>query len=285
VGRLENLADDVTQPLEIKHQNSGERITLDSSGFETSGDVRPGRNLILEQTTSRTPDSVVHQYRGQNFTSSIWADSAGQADMTMNGVQNGILDGTESVKSGSSDGVDDFGLAKGTTGPKDLPENETFGMALSIKGTDTTNNTRIFNSSNGPDEQFNISDSDAFGGGNGRLLLFLRDGNRESLAVETDDIIFTGDEKLIVINKNSNNAAGIEFYVNDMVNTAPSSIRSTGNFLHTNYSNPINMGFFARNSGGTIDEFKAFNSALFEFSVEPYSQSERSDLKARRPEI
>jgi hypothetical protein len=35
VGGLENLADDVTQPLEIKHQNSGERITLDSSGLTT----------------------------------------------------------------------------------------------------------------------------------------------------------------------------------------------------------------------------------------------------------
>jgi hypothetical protein len=34
VGRFNNTADDVTQPLEIKHQNSGERITLDGSGFE-----------------------------------------------------------------------------------------------------------------------------------------------------------------------------------------------------------------------------------------------------------
>jgi hypothetical protein len=35
VGRFNNTADDVTQPLEIKHANSGERIALDSSGFET----------------------------------------------------------------------------------------------------------------------------------------------------------------------------------------------------------------------------------------------------------
>jgi hypothetical protein len=35
VGRFNNLADDVTQPLEIKHANSGERITLDSSGLKT----------------------------------------------------------------------------------------------------------------------------------------------------------------------------------------------------------------------------------------------------------
>jgi hypothetical protein len=33
VGRFNSTADDVTQPLEIKHQNSGERITLDSSGL------------------------------------------------------------------------------------------------------------------------------------------------------------------------------------------------------------------------------------------------------------
>jgi hypothetical protein len=34
VGRFNNTADDVTQPLEIKHQNSGERITLDDSGLK-----------------------------------------------------------------------------------------------------------------------------------------------------------------------------------------------------------------------------------------------------------
>jgi hypothetical protein len=35
VGRFDNTANDVTQPLEIKHQNSGERVTLDSSGLKT----------------------------------------------------------------------------------------------------------------------------------------------------------------------------------------------------------------------------------------------------------
>jgi hypothetical protein len=35
VGRFNNTADDVTQPLEIKHANSGERITIDSSGLQT----------------------------------------------------------------------------------------------------------------------------------------------------------------------------------------------------------------------------------------------------------
>jgi hypothetical protein len=33
IGRLSKTANDVTEPLEIEHQNSGERITLDSSGF------------------------------------------------------------------------------------------------------------------------------------------------------------------------------------------------------------------------------------------------------------
>jgi hypothetical protein len=45
VGRFNNTADDVTQPLEIKHANSGERITLDSSGFETSGDISVGGSV------------------------------------------------------------------------------------------------------------------------------------------------------------------------------------------------------------------------------------------------
>jgi hypothetical protein len=45
VGRFNNTANDVTQPLEIKHANSGERITLDSSGFETSGDIVVGGSV------------------------------------------------------------------------------------------------------------------------------------------------------------------------------------------------------------------------------------------------
>jgi hypothetical protein len=35
VGRLNNALNDVTEPLEIEHQNSGERIKIDNSGFES----------------------------------------------------------------------------------------------------------------------------------------------------------------------------------------------------------------------------------------------------------
>jgi hypothetical protein len=58
VGRFNNTADDVTQPLEIKHANSGERITLDSSGFETSGDVRVNGQTSADKLQIGGSDSV-----------------------------------------------------------------------------------------------------------------------------------------------------------------------------------------------------------------------------------
>jgi hypothetical protein len=59
VGRVNNTASDVTQPLEIKHANSGERITLDSSGF-TTDDIsikRVADNYVFaEAFAGATPD-------------------------------------------------------------------------------------------------------------------------------------------------------------------------------------------------------------------------------------
>jgi hypothetical protein len=48
VGRIDNAAADVTEPLEIKHANSGERITLDSSGFETRSVTSTGSVTVTD---------------------------------------------------------------------------------------------------------------------------------------------------------------------------------------------------------------------------------------------
>jgi hypothetical protein len=65
VGRLENVADNASDPLEIKHQNSGERVTVDNSGLKTQkiDDDRlyagafPGSNADLRLSNALTAAS------------------------------------------------------------------------------------------------------------------------------------------------------------------------------------------------------------------------------------
>jgi hypothetical protein len=284
VGRLENFTDDVTQPLEIKHANSGERIALDSTGLETNGDVRPGRNLILEEKAVRTPNSVVHQYRGQNFTDSVWADSVGEADIILNGPQNAVLDGSESVKSGKSDGVDDFGITStnSPSNPSDLPENESFGVAFTFQSQDKTNKSAWFGcESQTSDVFFRVIDVDALDGSNGELLFNLNDGT-DSLNVETTDSFADGQVHLVCINKKSNNPSDVNIYVDDM--TTPVSVNASGQFDNTSYSLNRDMTFFANNRT-SVDQFKSFFAGLFEFNEDIYDSVDRQNLKTRRPEV
>jgi hypothetical protein len=291
VGRFNNTADDVTQPLEIKHQNSGERITLDSSGFETSGDIRPGRNLILDQTVADTPNSVIHQYRGQNVTNSIWADSVSDADMLMNGPQNTILDGSDSAQGASSDGVDDFAVASRSTStqsnPADLPEKKTFGIALTFQTTDASDLTSYFATLSATNSRFSLSDTDFFSGETGNLVFTVQDTDGNSFDVETDPSISfaDGNVHICVINKNGNSASDINIYVDDLTTPVSTTIQRAQGFDPTRYDNPGELVFFARDNQGTIERFKQFSAGLFEFSTEPYSQIERNNLKSRRPEV
>jgi hypothetical protein len=76
----------------------------------------------------------------------------------------------------------------------------------------------------------------------------------------------------------------MEIYVDDMSTVASSIILDEG-FDHTNYSNNSNMGFFSANNDGTAKSFKNINVGLFEFNTSVYTQTQREELKARRPEI
>jgi hypothetical protein len=62
VGRLENVADNASAPLEIKHQNSGERVALDSSGFETRSVTSTDSVTVTDGEAANT----LHYGSGQN---------------------------------------------------------------------------------------------------------------------------------------------------------------------------------------------------------------------------
>jgi len=117
------------------------------------------------------------------------------------------------------------------------------------------------------------------------LYLLLSDDNDNTLAVETDNSYTDGNVHLVVINKTGNSAGDINIYVDDMSSTVSTTVRTNQAFDHTNYSPSTDFGFHARRGGGTTDQYKALDSGIFEFNTDTYSQSERDDLKKRRPEV
>jgi hypothetical protein len=229
------------------------------------------------------PDSVVHQYRGENFTTSTWPDTAPsgpQADMSINGVSASTLNG---ARAASSDGVDDFALADG---PQTLPQNETFGVAFVIQKTSANSVTEALIDV-AENSTFELLDLQNFDGSAGEVALLLTDSNGAPLNVEVDTAgtqITDGDTHLVCTNaETSQGASGIDFYVDDMTTPQPTTTINDGGFDNTSYSISEEAGFFARNNDGTTDRFTEFSSSFIEFNEERYSQQERLDLKQRAP--
>jgi hypothetical protein len=246
---------------------------------------RPGddpaqfRSPVRPVQVPTAPDSVAHQYRGENFTTSTWPDTAPsgpQADMSINGVSASTLNG---ARAASSDGVDDFGLADG---PQDLAQNETFGVAMVIAGTDKTDNTNFFGIRE-PSPAFQIIDADFSDDKTGQPLLFLDDGTGDRLAIESTVNVMDSNAHLITMNKLANSGAGaVKMFVDDMTTDTATIVFDEG-FDHANYTASQSMRFFARANVGDIDAHKAFNTTFIEFNEQPYSQQDRLDLKQRAP--
>jgi hypothetical protein len=243
--------------------------------------VQTEQGVFSVTDTVGAPNSVKHQYRAQNFTTSTWTDTAPngpQADMSINGVSASTLNGDRSA---SSDGVDDFAVSDG---PQTLPEQKQFGIAFVFRSSDTTDGSRWFGvSDSNTGAIFNIEDSDTFTGETGNLILRTKGGSGD-LLVETADQFVDGDVHLVVINKIANSGSGaVEFYVDgQQVN---STVQIDSGFDHTNYSMNRDMHFFGRNqvNGSGARDFKALDMPFIEFNEEPYSSTERQNLKQRAP--
>jgi hypothetical protein len=318
VGRFNNTADDVTQPLEIKHQNSGERITLDSSGFGTSGDISVGGSVqstdevnllnrvndpqspdngdiwfrsderqfrvqtdtgiqVLKQISIPQPDSVLHQYTGENFTTTSWSDSVGQKSMSINGVSASTLNGD---KSASSDGVDDLGKAAIAS----LFSQQEFGIAFVFQTTDNTDGSSIMGVAGSGSSTFVLQDSDFFDGSLGELQFFHRDDNNNAAIVETVNSVADGKTHLAVVNKASDDAQDISIYVDDMSQPANTVVHQNA-FDRTAFSVGSDFGFFGRTTPSGFSSHKEIKSPFFEFNGEIYDQDDRLDLQKRAPGI
>jgi len=226
------------------------------------------------------PNSVIHQYPFSTFTTSTWADNVGTADMTVNGmVASTLSNGEDSI---SGDGTDDFGQANG---PEDLPENETFGIALIFSFPSTVNLDTLL----GVDEDgtFDNSRIELRDGGNpnGTIFFSISDDNDNSISLKTTSAFADGSPHALIINKLGNSASDIDFYVDNMSTAQSTNILSNNNFDHLSYSQTTDLSFFARNVGGTKDLFFSGDVGIFEFNSEPYTQAERDGFLSRRQEV
>jgi hypothetical protein len=190
--------------------------------------------------------------------------------MSINGVSASTLNGDRTA---SSDGVDDFGLADG---PQDLPENETFGIALVVQGTDRSN-TSFFEIS-----EFGVIDANAFDSSNGEILFQVDDSNNNFLSVESDEVVLDSQLHLIVINKLSNSGNdAVNMYIDSMASPSSSTVQRDQGFDNENYNATDSMGFFSRNDSGSASKHKALDLPFIEFNERPYSKQDRLGLKQR----
>jgi len=226
------------------------------------------------------PDSVVHQYPVSTFTTSTWSDNVGSADMTVNGLSaNTFGNGEDSVL---GDGSSDHGLV--TNGPRDLPSNETFGVAFTIEYTSLGGH--VFAATDGSgDNRFRVLDEPFFDSSSGELNIEVSDRNSNGLVVETNDAFDDGNPHAVVINKTSN--SNFDFYVDDMTSSVATSKFRDNGFNHNNY-NPTketDLAFFSNTLDGSVFKHGNFEAGVFEFNSDPYNQSERLEFVNRRPEV
>jgi hypothetical protein len=241
---------------------------------------RPGddpaqfRSVVRPAQVATTPDSLVHQYRSENFTPTQWSDSIGNADMSVTGLSQQTRNGEEIIR---SDGVDDIGKADG---PQLLAGSDSFAVAVSFNSSDQTDGTVLLGATSGS-SAFEIVDADFFDGSNGEVVLNLADSNSDQLVLESQSVFFDGSSHVLIWNKRGNTPQDIELYVDSMTSPVTLITQQSTGFDSTAFNSSADMGFFASNDSGTGVDFKSADMRQIEFFTEPLSEEERIVVKNR----
>jgi hypothetical protein len=287
---LDYLVEDVSRDIVNINKNpnglSKSYYSTDTFVFDPSGtgiyEIEI-KNQVIEIEVTDIPDSVLYQWDFiDNFSQgdTTVEDSVGSVDMSLTGDHQDATIGGESGAEG--DGTDDYG----TAAVANIGQNETFGWA----GTFILPSVSSFKSFWG------VSDS---GGGSNRVALFTggngpvgsieiqlaSSSEEDNLRKYTDNTFDDGTVHSCVINKNGDNTADVNIYVDDMTTAKPASTVGNDSFSHSQYSQSRDVAFWARNNGGTITEYLNVTFGVIEFNSEPYSQTERENFATRRPEV
>jgi hypothetical protein len=248
---------------------------------------RPGddpvqfRSVVRPSQLPEPPDSVVHQYRGENFTTSTWPDTASspsQADMSINGP---IADTLNGDKSARADGVDDLTVstAPAGNGPESLLKNVSFGIAFvaNVLAGDLNPYCAVESSTGA---SLIIQQDDFAGGVVGNVAISLTDDNGDQIRLGSKTNL-AGNTLLVAINKRGNTASDFEIYISDMRNEVGIDISTDEQFNNQNVTVDNAMKLFSRSQASSF--FTEGRISFFEFNEEPYSPTERQNLKQRAP--
>ena len=237
---------------------SDRAIPVDGRSYQVDGRAVARRAI---------PDSVTHQVRREEFADP-WPFNIGDTEMAYSGLSttNGLVDNDGSGR-GSADG------------PQNLPENESFGIAITAGFNSVTSTVYLTGSKD--------SNADCFvRSGSGEITARFADNDSNVLAVETDSDFDDGTVRPIIINKNSDSASDINIFVGDMETPKATTITQDEPFNHENYSNSVEQGFWDLFFDGSFnDQQMDAMVGCFEFNSEPYDQSDRESFVDRRPEV
>lgn len=217
---------------------------------------------------SQVPNSVIHQYRGRDFTTSTWTNSVGSADISINGASVTTLNGKRAA---SGDGVDDFGkatiprvgnLQKSAVEFSMQTTSSGNGIPFGVNNSPSTGGTVTFNPSLNFDANFNQDP--------GNINIQLSDGtDLIRFAATTSPNLNDGDVhkvSIVFVDTASNDVRLI--IDGSQVNITFSAASGPQNF--GNLSD--DFGFFARTDGGTPSDFSEISFGIFRFHDRPISK-------------
>jgi hypothetical protein len=243
---------------------------------------RPGddpaqfRSVVRPAQLPPVPDSLIHEYRAQNFTTSTWPDSEQASDISVNGLSNSTLNGEPSV---SGDGVDDVGL-DGTLGNFGSSMDSDFAIEFVLQTTDTGRCIGVDNSTNSM--ALDIATDTGFDGTAGRLTFGIRssqNGNNIS-SVESTVTVDDGTARHIICNKTSNSASGLEVIVN-AANQTTSPLRTSFNSANTVDFNE-EVAYFAVNNAGKPAAFVDAEIPFIRWYENSLTPTQQQDLLERQ---
>ena len=234
---------------------------------QTSSGVR-----AVDTSASGIPDSVVHQYLKDGFTTDNWPDSVGNEDITT--ISGPSFDSSAFANTGGvvGDGVDDFaqdgtlgdfGSDLGTDFAISIPFNTTEGFTFMLGCRNPNSGTGLFVGFEG------------FGTGSaGEVSVLLSGENDSSWQENTSNTFNDGVDHHLIVNKVGNLAGDIKIFVDDMTTPEPTTTPFYNSFSGSTKNNfTVPMTYFARNSAdfgmsehfeGALGTLRWFNDSLSE---------------------
>ena len=207
------------------------------------------------------PDSE-HKYLFENFSESIWEDSRGDNDITVNGLSEDS-DAFNGVGGVTGDGSDDFGESNAPN----INPTEPWAVAFSLNTTDFGDMGVLEQTADGW-KGLVIGTAETGNTSPGKLSLWMPDGvdstSDDPIEVETESDITDGnDYQVIMQNTNTNpNSEDIEIYLNDAENEVSTVVGEVSNISNTVFPND-EFGYYARlNDGSPGNHWNATKSGI-----------------------